>query len=365
MITVANELITNIRPASNPISICLPDDSFITSSHTCNIDIPSLPSTATEGHLFPEMGPTALLSIGKLCDAGCEATFNAHHCDITFMGDTILVGTRSQSTDKLWHLHQQPTTPKDALLPPEHNCDTNRHLANLITTNTASAKPADLILFAHAAFFSPTVAALTKALQLKFILHFPGLSLAALRKYPPHTTATAKGHMNQQRQGIQSTKKEVELPLLPEDTDLYPASDAPNDKTNVCFAAVIETTGRTFSDQTGRFLIPSSTGNNYVFVMYDYDSNSIHAEPMPNCTAKSHVTAYTVVHNKLVKAGLRPKMHMLDNECSRLLHDYINDNGTAVQLTPVCWKELCNTQYTCSAGKVRISAKTPSHEEYV
>jgi hypothetical protein len=30
-----------------------------------------------------------------------------------------------------------------------------------------------------------------------------------------------------------------------------------------------------------------------------------------------------------------------------------------------CWKELCNTQYTCSAGKVGISAKTPSHEEYV
>jgi hypothetical protein len=33
-------------------------------------------------------------------------------------------------------------------------------------------------------------------------------------------------------------------------------------------------------DQTARFVIPSSTGNNQLLVAYDYDSNSIHAEPM-------------------------------------------------------------------------------------
>jgi hypothetical protein len=56
---------------------------------------------------------------------------------------------------------------------------------------------------------------------------------------------------------------------------------------------------------------------------------------MPNKSAKMHVAAYTTVHNKLVRAGLRPKLHMLDNECSQLLRDHITSDGTALQTTPV------------------------------
>jgi hypothetical protein len=141
--------------------------------------------------------------------------------------------------------------------------------------------------------------------------------------------------MNQQRQGIQSTKTEVILPLLDEDdTNIEPT--AHNEHTHLCFATVMETTGKTFSDQTGRFLIPSSAGNNYVFVMYDFDSNSIHAEPMRNRTGKQHVEAYNTVHNRLVKAGLRPQLHMLDsNKCSTLLREFITDQGTTLQTIPV------------------------------
>ena len=44
----------------------------------------------------------------------------------------------------------------------------------------------------------------------------------------------------------------------------------------------IPTTGKIFTDQTGRFPIPSSTGNQYVFLLYDYDSNYIHAIAIKN-----------------------------------------------------------------------------------
>lgn len=332
-IAIDNELIINIKPAVTPIQVSMPDEAIIQSTHTCNLDIPNLPTEATEGHLFPEMGPVALLSIGKLCDAGCEAIFREHECTITFMGDTILTGTRNQQTDKLWHIDQQQQKPT-ATQP-------HKQLANIATT-TSSAKPADLVAFAHAALFSPTIAALRKALKNKHIINFPGLSLTTLNKYPPHSIATAKGHMNQQRQGIQSTKQEQKpLPLLPDNEatadneDMSPPQDPDNLITHACYAAIFETTGKTFSDQTGRFFIPSSTGNNYVFIMYDYDSNSIHAEAMPNRSAKAHVQAYTTVHNRLVKAGLRPQLHMLDNECSDLLREYITNQGTKLQTTPV------------------------------
>ena len=38
----------------------------------------------------------------------------------------------------------------------------------------------------------------------------------------------------------------------------------------------------TYSDQTGRFPHRSSKGNEYLMIMYDYDSNAILAVPMKN-----------------------------------------------------------------------------------
>jgi hypothetical protein len=170
------------------------------------------------------------------------------------MGDTILTGTCNFHTGTLWNMDWLPTKPQPK--------------ANLATT-TPSAKPADLVAFGHAALFSPTIAALTNALRRSFIPNFPGLSLITLKKYPPHSVATAKGHLRQQRQGIQSTKpaQPPPLPLLPEeDDDSQPQSDSPNQCTHLCYAAVMEPTGKIYSDQTGCFIIPSSTGNNYVLV---------------------------------------------------------------------------------------------------
>ena len=44
----------------------------------------------------------------------------------------------------------------------------------------------------------------------------------------------------------------------------------------------LPTTGKIFTDQTGRFPITSSTGNQYVFVLYNYDYNYIHAISIKN-----------------------------------------------------------------------------------
>jgi hypothetical protein len=75
-----------------------------------------------------------------------------------------------------------------------------------------------------------------------------------------------------------------------------PPQDEP---TQFCFAAIvpIEKPGQVYSYQTGRFPAPSSTGNTQIFVLYDYDSNSFHAVPMPTKTASDILTAYTSVVN--------------------------------------------------------------------
>jgi hypothetical protein len=68
--------------------------------------------------------------------------------------------------------------------------------------------------------------------------------------------------------------------------------------------------------------------------MYDYDSNSIHAEPMKNKTANSILTAYKLVHQRLCAARLKPKLQRLDNECSQTLKNFMTEQGIDYQLVP-------------------------------
>ena len=105
-------------------------------------------------------------------------------------------------------------------------------------------------------------------------------------------------------------------------------------RTHHIFADCRPVTGQIFSDLPGRFVIPSFRGNDYMLVVYDYDSNIILAEPMKNRTAKSTVAAYQTTHQLLVKRGLKPSLQRLDNEASAALRTYLDDHQIDYQLVP-------------------------------
>jgi hypothetical protein len=118
------------------------------------------------------------------------------------------------------------------------------------------------------------------------------------------------------------------------DLDMYPAHA---EVTHQCFAAYFAPNvpiGTIFSDQTGKFPTTSSQGNTQLFVLYDFDSNSIHAIPMPTKSGPDILTAYTTVVNTLIAAGLRPKLQRLDNECSGALQQFMATENIAFQLVP-------------------------------
>jgi hypothetical protein len=50
-------------------------------------------------------------------------------------------------------------------------------------------------------------------------------------------------------------------------------------------------TGQVYTNQTGRFITPSSNGNNYLLILYDYDSNAILAEPLKDHTPGTAILA--------------------------------------------------------------------------
>jgi hypothetical protein len=50
--------------------------------------------------------------------------------------------------------------------------------------------------------------------------------------------------------------------------------------------------GKIYTDQTGKFPVLSSRGNKYLFVLYDYDSNAIMAEPIKSRTQSELTRTY-------------------------------------------------------------------------
>ena len=137
--------------------------------------------------------------------------------------------------------------------------------------------------------------------------------------------ATAKGHLNQQWQRRHRPSNEE------------PAPTPITTRTNTIYAAIVDPkqpTSNSFSDLTDRFPIQSNHGANYIFVLYDYDSNAIIIRPLRNRSAQEILRVFTAVHAYLVTRGLRPHIHTLDNKASTNLKDFLTDEKVEYQLMP-------------------------------
>ena len=81
------------------------------------------------------------------------------------------------------------------------------------------------------------------------------------------------------------------------------------------------------TDLTGSFPITSARWHKYIFVLYDYDSNAILAEPIFS-RKKWHILAgYKACYTHLHQAGIQPIMQRLDNETSDILIAEIQANN--------------------------------------
>jgi hypothetical protein len=110
--------------------------------------------------------------------------------------------------------------------------------------------------------------------------------------------------------------------------------EPPSARTRHLYADCHATTGMLFTDPTGRFLTPSTSGNQYILVVYEYGGNFIHAEPMVDRKGPSIITAYKQAVSLFKSRGFKPLFQWLDNEASSALHSLMDDNGIAFQLSP-------------------------------
>jgi hypothetical protein len=105
------------------------------------------------------------------------------------------------------------------------------------------------------------------------------------------------------------------------------------DKCNYSYAAVMET-NQIYTDLTGIFPTTSLSGNKYILILYDYDSNSVLSAPMKNRGDKDMMRAFDVLINFLIIRGLKPHFQRLDNEASLALINCLTKQGIHYQLTP-------------------------------
>ena len=343
---------TNKRKTTNPIRVTVAQGATMTSTHEGDIHLSPLPPPARQAHLFKELqhGSGSLVSLGQLCDHGCFAVFTATTVKVYYNGKCIVTGYRTPHTG-LWHIPIaappgfpaiQPEDQASAVTTPTPTPDVPKQ-PKLHSCNASHHDPtvAQQVAFSHAALFSPSLSTLQKALDNNYITGFPGLNSKSLRRHPPQSIATTKGHMDQIRQGTKSTKPKqpkqqpTEAPTASPD-EPFPHSLSKGKRTHACFATLIsrDATGTMHTDQTGKLATPSTRGMQYIFVLYCYDANYIHMEPMKNRYDTDILSAFQRSQEVLNQAGFPPRLHRLDNECSNLLKAYLHSEEIDFQLAP-------------------------------
>ena len=280
------------------LTVRLPNGHTMQATHATNFHIPALPPNATQAHVFPQMRTAPLLSIGQLCDHGCEAHFDKHQVVITHQQQPLLQGTRNPTT-KLWEINIQPPT----------------HTANNVYQLT---RKKDLVQYMHAACFSPVPTTWCAAINAGSFNTWPGLTAELVRLHLPKSIATIKGHMQQVQQGLRSTQ-----PTLP-----------PQALENIISVETLDITNRIYSDQTGRFPVTSSRGNKYIMVVLDHDSNAILTTPMKSRHDHEMVSAFRKIYEQLTAHGAKPTNQRLDNEAPTVLKKFMTEHDIKFQLVP-------------------------------
>jgi hypothetical protein len=199
---------------------------------------------------------------------------------------------------------------------------------SLNTHHTMSMKNSiqDTIAYLHAFFVIPVQDTWLKSIQNGHFATWTYLTLDNVRKNLPRSDVMAKDHMNQIRQHIRSTQTAVAEP----DTEPEMVQE---ENCSFIYAAIMETI-QIYTYLTGIFPTTYLSGNNYIFILYDYDSNIVLSAPIKNRGDKEMVRAFDLLIQSLIIRGLKPSLQRLDTEPSLALINYLTKQVIDYQLAP-------------------------------
>jgi hypothetical protein len=268
--TKNKNILQNIKQINGP-PVLLPNQQIITSSEQGVLPISHLLSEkAQKTMILPDLKSSNLISIGQLCDDGCDITLDKNEMIITKNNQFIMRGQRNPR-DGLWDIPipKSKITNKCCLLPSIHpniypitakatptkitptptkpklhnipihlknlgnladyndftdaidkhtslNNTITNHKANIIIRKKQTHK--DLVTYLHACCFSPVKSTFQQAIKKGFFKTWPGLTTQLVEKHLTTSTATVKGHLVQERANLQSTKVPIPANIHPIDS---------------------------------------------------------------------------------------------------------------------------------------------------
>ena len=135
-----------------------------------------------------------------------------------------------------------------------------------------------VVQYLHGAAGFPTKETWLRGIHKGNYLSWPLITIKNVNKHFPESEETQKGHMRNLQLGVRSTKtKQTSAPPLA-------ASPLPSTPVKAVFITINEPRETIFTDQTGKFTIRSSRGNQYQMIVHDIDSSSSWIGPMKNRT---------------------------------------------------------------------------------
>jgi hypothetical protein len=167
------------------------------STHTASLDIPELNYAASIAHVFPAMENNSFLSVGQVCNEGYYVTLKIDGVTIfNYEGKAILKGHRDLGTG-LWCINLRKDEPQLPIAAAN----------NVYELRSTGA----LVNYLHTTMFIPTNKAFIKDVKQGHLTAYSGLTEDAINKHLKIKLATVMGNMNQKRQNIRSTSKEIQV----------------------------------------------------------------------------------------------------------------------------------------------------------
>ena len=311
-------VLDDVRDDTNGPTVILPDTSTLTATKKGRLPIPNLSPQARKTAIFDNL-QNSLISLGQLCDDNCSVHLSKHKLVAIKDNKILLQGTRSKSGDGLWDIPLPAPTPA---CPPPPQLHSHQPTMNIIIRKNQAKT--DLIRYLHGCCFFPTKNTWIEAINNGHFISWPGLTAELVRKHLPPSIETAKGLLNQERGGLQSTT----LSPPSQATDILCSHTA-----DVIFS-ITNPKNKAYMDATGRFPHCSSRGNEYVLIGYHPPSNAILGVPLKNRQAATITKAWKLLHDQFSVGGLQPSTWILDNETSSELRTAMIKKKLNYQLVP-------------------------------
>jgi hypothetical protein len=199
----------NLRPTPFGPTVMLPDSTNIQATHSGQLPLhPSFSAQATTAHVLDGITNASLISIGQLCDDDCVAVLDKKAIKVFKNQQCVLQGHRN-ITDGLWDI----AIPTPSGAQPNIPLSPRQHLNAIIRRDLSKTQ---LVQYLHGCCGSPVLSTWKQAIKNGNFITWPGIDSLSLSSLPK-SLSSAKGHLDQERKNLQSTRVPPDIPIVDDD----------------------------------------------------------------------------------------------------------------------------------------------------